>query len=136
MGYLDDIRSLGRDANPFFREMGIDVSEYGDGKAFLCMEIRPGMKNGEGWLQGGLFVALADEAMALAAYTLLEPGETIATISESTSFLSGTREGKIYAEGRVIKRGRRVVFTEADVLDGPGGRTHSISSGVFAVSKQ
>ncbi len=135
MGYLEDIQSLGRDANPFFREMGIDIGEYGGGRALLGMQVRPGMKNGEGWLQGGLFVALADEAMALAVYTLLEKGETIATISESTSFLSGTREGKIHAEGRVIKRGRRVVFAEADVFDESEDRMLSRSSGVFAVSK-
>ena len=115
MSYLDNIRAQGRSANPFFCLMGIDVVHAGEGKAVLKMTIRPEMYNGVGWLQGGMVVALADEAMALALYTLLVPGEGIATISESTSFIKGVREGTILAEGRIIRKGRRVAFMESEV---------------------
>jgi acyl-CoA thioesterase len=120
MGYLEEIRSRGREANPFFRLMGIDVNSFGEGEAKLSMEVRPDMLNGVGWLQGGLFTALCDEAMALALFTVLEEGERIATISESTSFLQGIREGRIVAMGRVVKKGRRVAFTEGTVANYKG----------------
>lgn len=115
MSYLDNIRKDGRYANPFFCLMGIDLVEAGPGKAVLKMQVRPDMLNGVGWLQGGVLVALADEAMALSLYPMLSPGEGIATISESTSFVKGTREGIIFAEGTVLKKGRRVAFTEGKV---------------------
>jgi uncharacterized domain 1 len=73
------------------------------------------MLNGVGWLQGGMLVALADEAMALALYPMLEATEGIATISESTSFIKGVRDGTIVAEGHVIRKGRRVAFCEGEV---------------------
>jgi len=38
---------------------------FGNGKAELFMPVRPDMHNGVGWLQGGLFTARCDEAMAL-----------------------------------------------------------------------
>jgi len=92
MSYIEDIRSLGRDANPFFRLMGINLGPLGKGVAELSMPVRPDMLNGVGWLQGGLFTALSDEAMALALFTVLDEGEGIATISESTSFLQGIHD--------------------------------------------
>jgi len=113
--YYDRIRNNGSRANPFFCQMGIEVVSAEEGKAVLKMTVRPDMYNGVGWLQGGLLVALADEAMALAVYTQLLDGEGIATISESTSFLKGVREGVVFAEGKVIRKGRRVAFCEGEI---------------------
>jgi acyl-CoA thioesterase len=115
MGYLEEIKQRGRAANPFFLLMGIVVDSFGDGQAKLSMRVLPYMLNGVGWLQGGLYTALCDEAMALALYTALENGELIATISESTSYLEGVRNGMITAKGRVVKKGRHVAFTEGCV---------------------
>ncbi|MEI6292504.1 MAG: PaaI family thioesterase [Methanomicrobiales archaeon] len=135
MSYIERIRSQGRDANPFFRLMGIDIASLEKGKATLSMRVRDDMLNGEGYLQGGMFTALADEAMVLSIYSLLEEDQVIATISESTSFMRGAGPGMvIVAEGRIIKKGRRVVFSEADVrLEGQ----HDViarSSASFAIS--
>lgn len=135
MSYLEKITKKEKDANPFFCLMGIDVIHVEAGKAQLSMEIRPDMWNGVGWLQGGLFTALADEAMALALYPLLSANEGIATISESTSFIRGAREGTLIAEGRVIKKGHRVAFAEGEVFTGDDEKTMlSRTSAAFAVT--
>jgi uncharacterized protein (TIGR00369 family) len=120
MGYLEEIRQRGRQANPFFVLMGIELGPFGDGRAELFMEVRPDMHNGAGWLQGGLFTALCDEAMALALFTVLEEGEGIATISESTSYMQGIRNDRVTATGRVIKKGRSVAFTKGHVRSDDG----------------
>ena len=135
MSYFEKIKGQGRQANPFFRLMGIDVVSIGEGNAVLRMEVRPDMLNGVGWLQGGIFTALADEAMALALYSLLSPREGIATISESTSFIQGVRDGVLIAEGRVIKKGRRIAFAEGDVtLDQQEKQILARTSAAFAVT--
>ena len=135
MSYLDQLKNKGNRANPFFCLMGIEVVSSGPGKAVLKMQVRPDMHNGVGWLQGGMLAAIADEAMALALYPLLSPEEGIATISESTTFIKGVREGIIIAEGRVIKKGRRVAFTEGEVFTEDGSRTMlSRTSAAFAVT--
>jgi acyl-CoA thioesterase len=115
MSYFENIKKEGRSANPFFCLTGIDIVSAEPGVAVLKMPVRPDMHNGVGWLQGGMLVAIADEAMALALYPLLEKNEGIATIAESTSFVRGVRAGIILAEARVIKKGRRVAFMEAEV---------------------
>jgi len=132
--YLAELTRRGREANPFFRLMGIDVGQIRRGEAILEMPVRPEMRNGEGWLQGGVFVSLADEAMALAIYTTLEEGQRIVTVSESTSFLRGVREGRLVAVGRVIKRGRRMAFAEGSVcLGGTDGELLARTTASFAV---
>ena len=135
MGYLEKIRKGDPDANPFFILMGIRVVETESGRATLEMRVRPDMYNGAGWMQGGLFAALVDEAMALALYTVLEGSEGIATISENTSFFRGAKEGAVLvAEGRVIRKGRRVAFTEGEVREGgPAGQILSRTVASFAV---
>jgi len=134
MSYLEEISLKGRDANPFFRMMGIDIISYGEGSATLTMDVRPDMMNGDGWLQGGVYTALADEAMALALFTILKESEITATISETTSFYRGVRDGCIEAEGTVIRKGRKVAFTKAAVREaGENGRTLAESSASFAV---
>jgi uncharacterized protein (TIGR00369 family) len=115
MSYFEAIRKHGRDANPFFVMMGIDVVSIGEGTARLSMRVRPDMHNGVGWMQGGIFTAMADEAMALALYTVIPPGARIATISETTSFLRGAKDELLIATGRVVRKGRRVAFTESEV---------------------
>jgi acyl-CoA thioesterase len=135
MSYFENIKKNGKNANPFFCLMGIDVISAEQGKAVLKMQVRPDMHNGVGWLQGGILAAIADEAMALALYSVLSKNEGIATISESTSFIRGVREGYIIAEGRVIRKGRRVAFAEGEVYTESDERTMlSRTSAAFAVT--
>jgi acyl-CoA thioesterase len=135
MSYIEEIRTRGRDANPFFRLMGINLGPLGKGVAELSMQVRPDMLNGVGWLQGGLFTALCDEAMALALFTILDEDEDegIATISESTSFFQGIREGRIKAVGRVIKKGHSVAFMEGMVTNSDDGSRLSETVASFVI---
>jgi len=135
MTYLDNIRKDGKYANPFFCLTGIEVAAIEPGRASLKMPVRPDMHNGVGWLQGGMLVALADEAMALSLYPSLAASEGIATISESTCFLKGVQDGVIIAEGRVIRKGRRVAFAEAEVRkDDPEKTLLSRTTASFAIT--
>lgn len=136
MGYIDELQRVGRDANPFFTLMGIEVGEFGEGCARLTMEVRPDMLNGAGWLQGGVYVALADEAIALALYTLLADNERIATIDEHTSFIKGVNAGTLVATGRVIRKGRRVAFADGEVRNAADDTLLSRTSTSFAVIEQ
>jgi uncharacterized protein (TIGR00369 family) len=135
MSYIEEIRTLGRDANPFFRLMGINLGPLEKGVAELSMQVRPDMLNGVGWLQGGLFTALCDEAMALALFTILDEDEDegIATISESTSFFQGIREGRIKAVGRVKKKGQSVAFMEGMVTNSDDGSRLSETVASFVI---
>jgi acyl-CoA thioesterase len=133
MNYLDEIASKGQLANPFFCQMGIKPVSCRDGKSRLSMEVRHDMTNGEGWLQGGMYTALGDEAMALAIYTLLNDKETIATVSCTTQYIRGVRNGVIYADGTVIKRGRQMIFAEATLTGAESDKLLARCTAAFTV---
>lgn len=136
MHYFQLILARGRAANPFFCLMDIDIGEINPGEATLRMPVRADMHNGEDWLQGGMFTALADEAMVLAIYSVLLEGETLATISETTSFMRGARDGVLIARAKVVKKGRRVAFAEAEIWhDSPGGPLLSRSTAAYAITR-
>ncbi len=135
MGYLQEIEAKGREANPFFVLMGIDVVSFGGGEAVLSMEVRPEMHNGAGWLQGGIYTSLADEAMALALTTLLAGGEHIATISETTQYFKGVREGTVKATARVVRKGHAVAFVEGEIA-GADGTLLARTAASFAVMRE
>ena len=137
MSYVEDIRAKGRDVNPFFRLMGVNLGEIGKGEATLTMQVRPDMQNGEGWMQGGIFTALADEAMVLALYAQMPPEEGLATISESTTFLKGARDGLLVATGKVVRKGRRVAFAEGEVrMGGVQGELLARCTAAFAIVRK
>jgi len=133
MNYLHRISTLGQKANPFFCLMGIKPVHFQDGKARLAMEVRDDMKNGEGWLQGGMYTALGDEAIALAIYTLLREGETIATVSCTTHFIRGIKEGAMHADGEVIRKGKQMIYAEATLSDAKDGNLLARCTASFIV---
>lgn len=77
--------------------------------------------NPMGNIQGGIVVAMLDDAAAFAA--IVKSGERIAipTIEMKASFFAPARAGvALYAEGRCIKLGKRIAFMEADLTDEAG----------------
>jgi uncharacterized protein (TIGR00369 family) len=134
MSYIEDIKSKGSAANPYFGLMGINVQDFGNGEAKLSMNVREEMLNGAGWLQGGVYVSLADEAMALAIFTFLEDGKGIATVSESTDYYKGLNSGVLTAKARIIKRTRKLIFAEGVTCSEDGSTVYSRTSASFLIT--
>ena len=72
--------------NPFVLFMGVKVPELGEGYARFTLEIRPDFHNSQGFLQGGVIAALADEAVAYALFSLVSEGEMISTVEMKINF--------------------------------------------------
>lgn len=116
--YAENIAKIGAKANPTFMTLGIEPVSYGGGSAVLKMPVTEKIHNGSGFLQGGFYVILADEAIALAILAELTEKEGTTTITETTEFIRGIREGEMYASAKIIRKGRRVIFAEAEVHEG------------------
>jgi 1,4-dihydroxy-2-naphthoyl-CoA hydrolase len=73
-----------------------------------------------GALHGGALMSLADNLGGVCAYLNLPAGAGTATISSSTNFLRGVREGAITATSRPLRVGRTVIVVVTDVRDDSG----------------
>lgn len=81
----------------------------------------PEFTNPMGSVQGGIVVAMLDDAAAFAA--IVKAGERIGipTIELKTSFFAPAKAGMpLFAEARCIKLGKRIAFMEADLTDEAG----------------
>ena len=79
----------------------------------------------QGGFHGGAMGMLADIAGGYAAMTLVEPDAEVTTVEYKINFLAGFKGGELRAVGRVVKAGKRIIVTTAEVthLDPDGTPT-------------
>jgi 1,4-dihydroxy-2-naphthoyl-CoA hydrolase len=73
-----------------------------------------------GALHGGALMSLADNLGGVCAYLNLPAGAGTATISSSTNFLRGAREGHVTATSRPLRVGRTVIVVQTELRDDAG----------------
>jgi 1,4-dihydroxy-2-naphthoyl-CoA hydrolase len=71
-------------------------------------------------LHGGALMSLADNLGGVCAYLNLPAGAVTATISSSTNFLRGVREGNVTATARPRRVGRTVIVVQTELRDDAG----------------
>jgi acyl-coenzyme A thioesterase PaaI-like protein len=82
---------------------------------------------------GQALMAFADTAMIVAVISHLGEFVPVATVSQTTNFLSGAGDGDITADVRLTKTGRMLVFAEADMVSGEPAQPVARISGVIAL---
>lgn len=76
-----------------------------------------------GTVHGGWTASILDSAMALATLSSLDEHHLFTTLDIKINYVRGmtAETGEVRAEGRVVNAGRRVILSEAQLVDG-GGR--------------
>jgi uncharacterized protein (TIGR00369 family) len=100
--------------------LGARLGQIEPGSVEVELDVETDHLNLFGTLHGGLIATLADTATGLAMLTSLDDGMTHVTTSLSVTFLAPGRRGTVTASGRVLKRGSRFGYAEADVVDADG----------------
>ncbi|GIU98605.1 MAG: aromatic compound degradation protein PaaI [Actinomycetota bacterium] len=120
-------------ASAFHRSFfGMTLERVAEGEVDVALVVEDRHRNLLGIVHGGVIATLADTATGLAYRTVLEPGTQHVTTQLNVTYLAAGRGGRLVARGRVVKRGRRTGYAEADVLDGEG-RLLARATALFAV---
>jgi uncharacterized protein (TIGR00369 family) len=88
-------------------------------------DVGEGFRQQQGFAHAGLVFTLGDNAAGYAALTVMPAGVEVMTVEMKVNLLApGT--GRLVAEGRVLRPGRRLVVVAADVWseDESGRRRH------------
>jgi uncharacterized protein (TIGR00369 family) len=104
---------------PFGDLLGLEITHREAGLARLEVELRPELLNSMHDAHGGVVMALADVALAVAAMPREGPARGAITVDLSVSFL-GPGRGRLVAEGRCLRTGKELAFSEGEVRDGEG----------------
>jgi acyl-CoA thioesterase len=108
-------RFVAQDA--FAHHVGIDVSDYGDGRATARLTIAPHHLNSAGTLHGGVIFSLADAAFAAASNS---HGVLAASIDANISYFVAVTEGVVTAHAVEVARNPKLATYLIDVTDGSG----------------
>lgn len=85
------------------------------GRVEIAAPITPASSQQQGYAHGALAFAIGDSAAGYAALSLLEAGDEVVTSEMSIHYLAPGTGERLIARGSVIKPGRRMLVTQADV---------------------
>ncbi len=107
------------DRSPFWKLLGMELIGAEEGLVRVRLTLRPDLQNSRGIMHGGALGALVDSAGGLAVLTTGVDG-SIPTVEYSLNFLAPVEGGTVTAEGRLLRRGRRIAVSEVTVTDEAG----------------
>jgi uncharacterized protein (TIGR00369 family) len=125
MDTLSMIQDINRTA-PLNEWAGFEVIAAGDGQAEIRMAWRPEAAQYSGYLHAGMIGALLDTVCGFAAATIA--GRVLAS-HYSVNCLRPTIGDTFIAKGKVIKAGRRQVYTAAELFAVKGDETELVATG-------
>ncbi len=108
---------------PFMQHLGMEFVEAGEGWAKLRMRYRDENSTAFKALHGGAISSLIDTTGAMAAWTTAEiatPKYFGSTVGINVNYLSAAIGEDVFAEGRVLKRGKEIIYTDVRVTNAAG----------------
>lgn len=114
--HMDDLRRF-VEQDAFARHLGVEMLEYGDGRAVARLAVRPEHLNSAGTLHGGAIFSLADAAFSAAANS---HGVLAFSIDAGISYFQAVTRGVLTAEAREVSCNPRLATYLIDVHDEAG----------------
>ena len=105
---------------PVARLIGFELTHVEPGRTVFELVAGPQHASPLGTVHGGVICDLVDGAMGCAHASLLEEGETFTTLELKINFMKPVWQGRLVAEGKVIKTGRTIGLVEGRVTDESG----------------
>jgi uncharacterized protein (TIGR00369 family) len=108
---------------PFAKHLGMVFEDAGEGWARLRLRYQDENSTAMKALHGGAISSLIDTTGAMAAWTTAEiatPKYFGSTVGINVNYLSGAIGEDIIAEGRILKRGKEIIYTDVRVTNEQG----------------
>jgi len=98
------------------RHLGARLLRVEQGLVEISLPYSDKVSQQQGGFHGGAMGALADIAGGYAGLTVAADGMEVTTAEYKINFLSAFQGGELRATGRVVKGGRRLIVTTAEVM--------------------
>jgi uncharacterized protein (TIGR00369 family) len=104
------------DRQGMMQQLDVRLLEVAPGGVTLAMPYSERVTQQQGGFHGGAMGALADIAGGYAALTVAPEGMEVTTVEYKINFLAAFQGGELQATGRVVKVGKRIIVTTAEVV--------------------
>ena len=129
---MDNLKKFMSGIVPYWQTLGLELVEVEPGRSVFTANVRPQLLQ-NGVLHGGVLASIADSACAVAAISRVYPASYATTINLQVAYLKPVREGRFRAEGKCLKAGKNVLFSEALVFDDREALVCSASSQLLVI---
>jgi uncharacterized protein (TIGR00369 family) len=102
--------------------LGAQLREVAPGYCEIRLGYSPALSQQHGYFHGGVIGTIADSAAGYAGYSLMAEGSSVLTVEYKLNLMSPADGDALIARGHVIKTGRTLVITRADVFNLKDGR--------------
>jgi uncharacterized protein (TIGR00369 family) len=131
--------AFGQDKAPgrgnFARHIGLVVEDVRRDYCRMRMVFRPELLQSDGGIMhGGAIASLLDSVLVPAIGATLPEGSRYATVDLHVQYMEALLSDDAVAEGWVVRRGRRVVFGQAEARAASSGRLIATSVLTYNVS--
>jgi uncharacterized protein (TIGR00369 family) len=109
-------------AAPFMGWMGLVFDKYEPDDVVVRLPFREDLTNDGVVYHGGVIASMLDTAGAAAAWSNhdFDKGVRASTVSLSVQYVGAAKESDLLCQGRTVKRGRELIFTEITATDADG----------------
>ncbi len=108
---------------PYMRHLGMEFVEGEEGYVKLRMRFQKEITTAADALHGGAIASLIDNTGSLAAWTTAEldnPRYFGSTVGITVNYLSAVIGEDCYGEGRILKRGKELIYSDVRVTNEAG----------------
>lgn len=95
--------------------LGAQVAEVGPGRCEIRLPFKPELSQQHGYFHGGVIGTIGDSAGGYAAYTLMPADAGVLTVEYKMNLLAPGDGELLIARGQVLKAGRTLMVSRADV---------------------
>jgi uncharacterized protein (TIGR00369 family) len=118
--------------NPFADHFDLEVVSAEAGRATLRFPLKREFTQYQGAVQGGVLVAYADAAMAVAIGGIIEEGRDFVTTDLTVQFVRPVTSGPIVARGHVVHKGKSLIRGTA-VVEAEGSGAAAYCTATFMI---
>ena len=98
--------------------LGAELLRIAPGEVDLSLNWRDDFSQQSGVLHAGVLASIADSACGYAALTLMPPGSDVISVEFKLNLTAPARGTEFIARGRVLRAGKTISTTVADVFAG------------------
>jgi len=104
------------DRQGMMQHLGVRLLHVAPGTVTLALPYSDKVTQQQGGFHGGAMGALADVAGGYAGLTVAPEGMEVTTVEYKINFLAAFQSGELHAIGRVLRGGKRIIVTTAEVV--------------------
>ena len=114
------VRIADLESGNIWKHMNMTTEPGAVGKIQVVLKITEDLLQFYGNVHGGVLAGLMDSCIAVALNQQLDPGEGASTVELKINYLRSVNQGTLWAEGKVIQKGRKIIVGQGEIKDDAG----------------